>query len=102
MEQNPEKSCESKCWTDDPYGIEHEVRAMDQARQTIDSIEGQAESSNRVFQELNRVFQERLDEMEVKLFDTGVLKKDETTNEPAISTFVPPNLETRLGTDCTQ
>ena len=36
--------------------------------------------------------------MEVELFDTGVLKKEETTNEPAISTFVPPNLETRLGT----
>ena len=28
---------------------------------------------------------------------TGVLKNEETTNEPAISTFVPPNLETRLG-----
>ena len=36
--------------------------------------------------------------MEVELFDTGVLKKEEITNEPAISTFVPPNLETRLGT----
>ena len=36
--------------------------------------------------------------MEVELFDTGVLKKEETTNEPAISTFMPPNLETRLGT----
>ena len=47
---------------------------------------------------MNRVFQERLDEMEVELFDTGVSKKEETTNEPAISTFVPPKLETRLGT----
>ena len=28
---------------------------------------------------------------------TGVLKNEETTNEPALSTFVPPNLETRLG-----
>ena len=46
---------------------------------------------------LNRVFQERLDDMEVELFDTGVLKKEETPNKPAISTFVPPNLETRLG-----
>ena len=75
-------------------GIEHELRAMDQARLTtdgihFDSIQGQAW--------LNRVFQERLDEMEVELFDTGVLKKEETANEPAISTFVPPNLETRLG-----
>ena len=41
---------------------------------------------------MNRVFQERLDEMEVEL------KKEETTNEPAISTSVPPNLETGLGT----
>ena len=75
--------------------IEHELRAMDQARLTtdgihFDSIEGQAW--------LNRVFQERLDEMEVELFDTGVLKKEETSNKPAISTFVPPNLEIRLGT----
>ena len=47
---------------------------------------------------MNRVFQERLDEMEVELFDTGLVKKEETTNEPAISFFVPPDLETRLGT----
>ena len=75
--------------------VEHELRAMDHARLTIDgihidSIEGQAW--------INRVFKETLDELEVELFDTGVLKKEETTNEPAISTFVPPNLETRLGT----
>ena len=75
--------------------IEHELRAMDQARLTIDgihfdSIEGQAW--------LNRVFQEQLDEMEVELFDTGVLKREETSNEPAISIFVPTYLETRLGT----
>ena len=75
--------------------IEHELRVMDQARLTIDgiyfdSIEGQAW--------LNRVFQERLDEMEVELFDTGVLKTEETSNKPAISNFVPPNSETRLGT----
>ena len=74
--------------------IEHELRAMDQARLItdgihFDSIEGKAW--------LNRVFQERLDEMEVEIFDTGVLKKEETSNKPAISTFVPPNLETRLG-----
>ena len=75
--------------------IEYELRAKDQARLTtdgihFDSIEGQAW--------MNRVFKERLVEMEVELFDTGVLNKKETTNEPAISTFVPPNLETRLGT----
>ena len=75
--------------------IEHELRAMDHARLTSDGIhsddiKGQAWKK--------RVLQERLDEMEVELFDTGVLKKEETTNEPAISTFVHPNLETRLGT----
>ena len=75
--------------------IEHELRAMDQASLTtdgihFDSIEGQAW--------LNRVFQERLDELEVKLFDTGVLKEEGASNEPAITIFVPPNLETRLGT----
>ena len=47
--------------------IEHELRAMDQARLTtdgihFDSIEGQAW--------LNRVFQERFDELEAELFDT--------------------------------
>ena len=51
--------------------IEHELRAMDQARLTtdgihFDSIEGQAW--------LNRVFHERLDELEAELFDTGVLE----------------------------
>ena len=75
--------------------IEHELRAMDQASQTtdgihFDSIERQAW--------LNRVFQELLAEMEVELLDTGVLKKEETSNKPAISIFVPTNLETRLGT----
>ena len=74
--------------------FEHELRAMDQARLAtdgihFDSIEGQAW--------LNRVFQERLDEMEVELFDTGVLNKEEISNTPAISTFVPPKLETHLG-----
>ena len=66
--------------------IEHELRAMDQVRLTTDGnnfdrIEGQAW--------MNRVFQERLDEMEVELFDIGVLKRDKITNEPALSTFVP-------------
>ena len=75
--------------------IEHELRAMDQVKITtdgihFDSIEGQAW--------MNRLFRERLDEMEVELFDTAVLKKEETTNKSAISTFMPPNLELRLGT----
>ena len=75
--------------------IEHQLRAMDQARLTtdgihFDSIEGQAW--------LNRVFQERLNEMVVELFDKGVLRKEVTSNKPSISTFVPPNLETHLGT----
>ena len=73
--------------------IEHELRAMDQARLTtdgihFDSIEGQAW--------LNRVFQERLDELEVELFDTGVLKEEGASSETVITTFVPPNLEKRL------
>ena len=75
--------------------IEHELRAMDQARLTtdgihFDSIEGQAW--------LNRVLQERLDELEAELFDTGVLKEEGTANDAVITTFVPPSLETRLGT----
>ena len=52
--------------------IEHELRAMDQARLTMDgihfdSIEGQVW--------MNRVFQEQLDEMEAEIFNTGVLTK---------------------------
>ena len=75
--------------------IEHELRAMDQARLTtdcihFDSIEGQAW--------LNRVYQERLDELEVELFDTGKLKEEGTSNDTVITTFVPPSLETRLET----
>ena len=74
--------------------IQYELRAMDQARLTtdgihFDSIEEQAW--------LNRVFQEQLDELEVELFDTVVLKEEGASNEPKITTFVPPNLETRLG-----
>ena len=56
----------------------------------FDSVEGQAW--------LNRVFQERLDELEAELFDTGVLKEEGTVSDTVITTFVPPNLETRLGT----
>ena len=75
--------------------IEHELKAMDQARLTtdgihFDSIEGQAW--------LNRVYQERLDELEAELFDTGVLKEEGASNDTVITTFVPPSLETRLGT----
>ena len=75
--------------------IEHELRAMDQARLTtdgihFDSIEGQAW--------LNRVFQERLDELEAEFFDTGVLEEEGTASDAVITTFVPPSLETRLGT----
>ena len=75
--------------------IEHELRAMDQARLTtdgihFDSIEGQAW--------LNRVFQERLDELQAELFDTGVLKEEGTVSEAVVTTFVPLSLETRLGT----
>ena len=74
--------------------IEHELRAMDQARLTTDgihfeSIEGQAW--------LNRVFQERLDELKAELFDTGVLKEEGTANDAVTTTFVPPSLKTRLG-----
>ena len=75
--------------------IEHELRAMDQARLTtdgihFDSIEGQAW--------LNRVFQERLDKLEAELFDTRVLKEEGTASDAVITTFVPPSLETRMGT----
>ena len=75
--------------------IEHELRAMDQARLTTDGIhffkiERQAW--------LNRVFQERLDELEAELFDTGVLKEEGTVSDAVITTFLPPSLETSLGT----
>ena len=39
-----------------------------------------------------------MDELEVELFDTGVLKEEGTSNDTVITTFVPPSLETRLGT----
>ena len=57
--------------------IEHELRAIDQARLTtdgihFDSIEGQAW--------LNRVFHERLNEMEVEFFDTRVLKRNQPSS----------------------
>ena len=46
---------------------------------------------------MNRVLQKRLAELEIEFFDTGVFRTEKMTNVPAISTFVPPNLETRLG-----
>ena len=39
-----------------------------------------------------------LDELEAELFDTGVLKEEGTVSDAVITTFVPPSLETRLGT----
>ena len=73
--------------------FKHELRAPDQVIFTtdgvhFDSMEGQGW--------LNRVFQERLDNLEVELLDTGALRREEATNAPAISTFVPFNLEIRL------
>ena len=72
-----------------PMDLEDELRALDQARFTtdgihFDSIKGQGW--------MNRVFQYRLDELEIEVFDTGVLRTEEATNVQAISTFVPPNL----------
>ena len=37
-----------------------------------------------------------INELEVELFDTGVLKEEEASKEPTITTFVPPNLQKRL------
>ena len=39
-----------------------------------------------------------MDELEVELFDTGVLREEGASSETLITTFVPLNLETRLGT----
>ena len=39
-----------------------------------------------------------MDELDVELFDRGVLKEEGASNETVITTFVPPNLEKRLGT----
>ena len=74
--------------------MEHELSYLDQARFTtnaihFDSIKGQGW--------MNRVFQEQLYELVVDFFDTRVLRTEEATNAPTISTFVPSNLETRLG-----
>ena len=53
--------------------LEHELKALDQASFSdgihFDSITGQAW--------INRVFQERVDELEIELFDTGALRREE-------------------------
>ena len=46
---------------------------------------------------MNRVFHSRLVELEVDLFDTGVLRAEGATSVRFISICVPPNMETRLG-----
>ena len=45
---------------------------------------------------MNSVLQQRLDELEVELFDTGALRTEKATNLPEVSIFVPSNLDTRL------
>ena len=45
---------------------------------------------------MSLVSQEQLDRLEVEIIDTGVLRAEDATNVRAISTFVPPNQETRL------
>ena len=74
--------------------LEHELRAVDQARFTTDGIHFESIKGKGW---MNRVFQERIDGLEIELFDKGVLGVEEATNEPAFYTFVPPNLGTRLG-----
>ena len=73
---------------------EYELRALDQFRFNVDGIhfdtvEGQAW--------MMRVFQERLDKLEIELSDTGLLSVDGAAHEQTITTFVSPSLETRLG-----
>ena len=61
--------------------LEHELKAMDQARFTTDGVHSDSIKGQAL---MNRVFQERLDEVE--LFDTVVLRGEETANEavPAV------------------
>ena len=73
--------------------LEYELRALSQTRFTVNAVhfnttEGQAW--------MTREFQERLDELEVELLDTGVLSADAAADVRAISTFIHPSLETRL------
>ena len=74
--------------------LEHNLRALDQTRIFIggillDNIKGRAW--------MNRFFQDRLNDLKFKLFDTRKLRTKEATNVTAMSTFVPLNLETHLG-----
>ena len=74
--------------------LEHELRALDPARFTtdethFDTIKEQAW--------MNHVSQKRVHELEVEPFETGALRTGEETIVTAISSFVPLNLETRLG-----
>ena len=85
MEQHQAKPGESQAGRMILMDSEHELRAMDQARFStdgiqFDSIEGQGW--------INCVFQEQLNELEIELFDTGVLRVEDATNDPAISPFV--------------
>ena len=93
MEQHRAKSGESQAGRLILINLEHELRAMDQ---TILSTDGILFDSLEEQAWMSPVFQGRLDELEVKLLDTGVPRREETTNEPALLTFVPPNLETHL------
>ena len=74
--------------------LEHELSALDQARFTTDGINSDSVKGQ---DWMSRVFQERPDELELELVDTGALRSAELTNVPAISTFVLTNLEARLG-----
>ena len=74
--------------------LEHELRALDQARFTpdviyFDSTEGHSW--------MDRVFQEQLHELEGKLFDAAAQSTEKATKVPAISTNVPSILESHLG-----
>ena len=76
--------------------IEHELRAMDQARLTTDGIHFDSiEGTGLVESSLPRTVGMS---WKHELFDTGVLKEEGTVSDTVITTFVPPNLETRLGT----
>ena len=51
--------------------LEHELSALDQARFTTDGINSDSVKGQ---DWMSRVFQERPDELELELFDTGALK----------------------------
>ena len=73
--------------------LEHELRALDQAKFTtgglhFDSLEGHAW--------MKRFSQEQSEGLEVELFDTEALITDEATNLPVIPNFIPTNLEPHM------